>query len=324
MKKKTLHFTHRSRHLSLADCKDYPRPAEAEWHDFAAQKGFRIVHRVKDRFHLVLECTSCTAHTVHRVFTLRTAQPKCGGCQQNHRLEQAKIAGFELLNRDENNHKYAYYRLPCGHVRHLQIGRADKLAREGTADDADGYHCPICHLARQKSMAAEWGWERAGPDPKGKPNYLLLQHSPCGHRQRVATGNLTTGRFNCGGCGDAWSASPSVLYLMRFRVPKVGRIVKLGYSRNPKSRMRHQLNLRADVKAEIIDEIHMPSGQAALQVEKSLHKILMETYPDHVVARDKLKSWINVTSEIYAAELEPKIRRLLERLYEDDEEVDGG
>lgn len=108
--------------------------------------------------------------------------------------------------------------------------------------------------------------------------------------------------------------TPSALYLMRFRVPGIGRFVKLGLSRNPEPRLRHQLGLRSDVEADLIHRVDMPSGQVALRVELGLHSQLIVQHPDAVIAREELAAWINGTSEIYAAELEPVIRRLLDEV----------
>ena len=84
--------------------------------------------------------------------------------------------------------------------------------------------------------------------------------------------------------------------------------VKLGYSRNPESRLRYQLGLREDVEAELIDEVPVPSGQVALRMERALHRQLKAEHPEKVIPRDELAAWINVTSEVYTAEAEPIIR----------------
>lgn len=310
--KKPLYTPRRSRHVAAADWSEYPRRVPAAWRKIAKQKGYRIDRRVRDRLHVALECLTCGAQTAHRVYTMRSAQPACGGCQEAARLSDAAKAGFTLGARDEAHRHYASYTLPCGHETRLQRGRVARLAAEGPALGRDGYHCEICHKAKLADQAAKWGWTVIGDDTEGDANYRLLAHDACGHQQRVATGNIETGRWNCGGCGECWSAAPSALYLMRFRVPGRGVYVKLGYSRNPESRLRYQLGLRNDVEAELIDEVPTPSGQVALRLERSLHRQLKAEHPGMVIPRADLAEWINVTSEIYAAEAEPIIRRLLD------------
>jgi hypothetical protein len=312
--KKHLHTPNRSRHVADSDWTEYKRRIPATWHAIAKQKGYRIDRQVRDRLHVVLECLTCGAHTAHRVFNLRSAQPACGGCQQAARLDDAARVGFTLKARDEAHRHYATYTLPCGHEARLQRGRVAKLAKEGPAPGARGYHCDNCYAKKLQDQAAKLGWTVIGTDLKGDANYRQLQHDACGHQQRVATANIETGRWNCGGCGECWTAAPSVIYLMRFRVPGVGCCVKLGYSRNPESRMRHQLGLRADVEAELIDEVPAPSGQVALRMERALHQRLKADHPEMTLARAELADWINVTSEIYTAEAEPVIQRMLNEI----------
>lgn len=314
MTKKHLYIPHRSRHVPKEAWVDYSGPIKARWRVLADQKGFRIDRRVRDRLHLVLECEVCAAHTAHKRYTVTDAQPRCMGCQEAVRQDQARMVGVELLDRDEDNHKYNLYRLSCGHESLLQTGHVEKVLKQGSAPGRTGFHCPICATQKLQATAAEAGWRLVGPDPEDKANYRLFAHERCGHQQRVATANLKTARFDCGSCGESWAAAPSGLYLMRFRVPGQGRFVKLGYSRNPVSRLRYQLGLPSEVEAELLDVIDMASGQRALQTEKSLHRQLKSEHPDKVISPEQLKGWINVTSEVYAAELAPVIRRMFDRL----------
>lgn len=312
--RKPLHVPHGSRHVSDDAWADEPRMIPAAWHAIAEEKGYRIDRRVRDRFHVVLECLDCGAHTVQWVNTLRSAQPACGGCQEARMRENAIRAGVVLGARDERHRHYASYTLPCGHVARLQRGRIAKLAEEGPAPGRRGYHCDICYDNKLQVQAAKLGWSVIGVDPDGDANYRLLEHDTCGSRQRVATGNLATGRFDCGGCGESWVSAPSLIYMMRFRVPGHGVYVKLGYSCRPYRRMRFELGLRHDVEAELVDEVPMPSGQVAKRVEFNLHHQLETDHPDKVIPRAMLADWINVTSEVYAAEMEPAIQRMLDEV----------
>ncbi len=312
--KKPLYIPRRSRHIADGDWTEFKRRIPTDWQRIAKRKGYRIDRRVRNRLHVVLECLTCGAHTAHRVFNLRSAQPACGGCQQAARLGDAAKVGFALKARDETHRHYATYTLPCGHEARLQRGRIAKLAKEGPAPGRVGYHCGICHAEKLQRWAGAWGWRVLGPDPEGDANYRHLSHDTCGHQQRVATANIETGRFNCGGCGECWSAAPSALYMVRFWVPGLGWFVKLGYSHSPESRLRHQLGLREDVEAELIDEVPVPSGQVALRIERALHRQLKAEHPEKVIPRDELAAWINVTSEIYTAEAEPFIRRMLDEV----------
>ncbi|WP_324753175.1 GIY-YIG nuclease family protein [Roseovarius sp. Pro17] len=311
---KPLHLPRRSRDVDESEWTEQKRRIPAAWHTIAERKGYRIDRRVRDKDHVALECHSCGAHTAHKVFTLRSARPACGGCREAQMRGNAAKAGFILVARDEEDRHYATYRLPCGHEARLQLGRLQLLATEGPAPDHDGFHCETCHQERLQQTAAKWGWRVVGPDLDGSANYRQLAHEACGFDQRVAIANLETGRFGCGGCGESWMTAESWVYLMRFGVPGLGGFIKLGYSRNPQSRLRYQLRLRSDVEAELIDEVPMPSGHVALRLEKALHRQLKADHADKVIPRAELTGWINVTSEIYAAEAEPVIRRMLDAI----------
>ncbi len=312
--KKPLHIPRRSRHVPASAWVDYPHPIPVGWHVTAKAKGYRVDRRVRDKDHVALECRRCGAHTAQKAHTLRSAQPACGGCQRAKQRGNAAKAGFIMGARDEAHRHYATYTLPCGHESRLQRSRLQRLATEGPAPDHDGYHCEVCHLEKLQQMAAKLGWRVIGADPEGNANYRLLAHDACGHRQRVATANIETERFGCGGCGESWMAAPSALYMARFDVATLGTVIKLGYSRNPGSRLRRQLGLRAGVEAELIDEVPMPSGQVALRVERNMHRQLKAEHPDKVIPRADLEGWINVTSEIYTAQAEPIIRRMLDEV----------
>ena len=85
-------------------------------------------------------------------------------------------------------------------------------------------------------------------------------------------------------------------------------------SRDPVSRHRHQLKLRPGTEVELLTIVPMETGKAALKVEKELHRRMLITHPDLVTPRTDLADWIGVKSEVYAAEAERILRRLLEEI----------
>ncbi|MCD1636953.1 GIY-YIG nuclease family protein [Martelella mediterranea] len=151
-----------------------------------------------------------------------------------------------------------------------------------------------------------------GPDPENDPNYRLYRHSTgCGHRQRIAVANMSSARFGCERCGECWSSAPSNLYLISFTVPNQGEYLKLGYSRNPQSRIGFQFGLSKGVKASLLKLYPMPTGHAAQKTEKRLHNRLRHRFPDAVVPASELSGWINVVSEIYRPRILTEIQQLL-------------
>lgn len=283
-------------------------PIPDPWRDLARQKGMTIIARIQDRYHLALACGQCGKPSKHKVFSLRACQPQCPHCLDSQWRADAEKAGLTFLRRDPENMMYAWYRAPCGHDVRRQPDRMRQIG-----NDRNGWHCETCHAAREAAEAKACGWLLLGPDPEGNTNYRVYQHG-CGHRQRIARGNLQTERFACASCGECWSAAPSWLYLLRLSLPGYGPVVKAGYSRNPESRMRHQLGMTDELGCSLIAKVPMPTGHDAIRAEKRLHADLCRAYPEAVIPAEIIAAHLNVTSEIYDAALEPIIRAELERI----------
>ena len=123
---------------------------------------------------------------------------------------------------------------------------------------------------------------------------------------------MRTGRFTCGGCSDAWTRAPSYLYAMRFGLES-GRIaVKVGFSRDPWSRLRHQLVTDLDQDAELIRVIPVSTGHDAICREKRLHVALRHLYPEAVLERAEFAGQVKVKSELYCVSIEPEIMALFD------------
>lgn len=283
-------------------------PIPDRWHDLARRKGMTIIARVQDRFHLALACDACGRPSKHKIFALRACQPQCPHCLEAQWQADAERAGLTCLRRDPENNMYNWYRAPCGHELRRQPDRMRQIAA-----GKNSARCETCHTAREAAEAEARGWSLIGSDPEGDASYRLYEHS-CGHRQRIARGNLQTGRFSCASCGECWSAAPSWLYLLRLTLPDYGPVVKLGYSRDPHSRMRHQLGITADLDCELITRIPMPTGHDAIRTEKGLHKKICRTYPQAMVPPEIIAQHLRLVSEVYDAALAPIILAELARI----------
>lgn len=286
-------------------------PLPPHWCAIARAKGYEIAGRVRDRLHLALRCTRCDTVSLAKVFTLRTAQPLCPNCLRTERARAAAGAGAEFRRRDPEDTRYAFYALPCGHEVRRQFGR---IAR--AAVGATGLRCDTCHAQGLDAEANRWGWMLHGPDPEGDPRYRLYAHAAggCGHVQRIARANMISGRFGCARCGEGWASAESAIYLMRFDLPDFGRVVKLGFSRNPGSRLDHQLRGHRDLTATLLRIVPMASGRLALCTERRMHAELRSTYPEAVVPPAIYRGIIRVGSEVYAARLQPVIEAMLDRV----------
>lgn len=282
----------------------YDRDLPKHWHDWASAKGYEIVERVIDKNHLLLRCCACGGRMISKVFVLRTGTPRCPHCLEDRRRELCDAAGVTFLAPARPH--YFRIQLPCGHEAERQQEFLERV-RAGQTE----IRCEECLEARLRVEAEARGWSVVCADPAGHKDYLLYRHS-CGHEQRVAIINMRTGRFTCGGCSDAWTRAPSYLYAMRFGLMN-GRIaVKVGFSRDPGSRLRHQLVIDLDQDAELIRVIPVGTGHDAICREKRLHVTLRRHFPDAVLDRSEFEDEVRVLSELYCASIEPEIMALLD------------
>lgn len=295
-RQRRLHVPHRSRHVPASDWVDFPGQVPATWHDFARAKGFRVHARVRDRFHVALECAACGGLTAHKAYTLRTAQPRCGACAEADLSDAARAAGLNFLRRDGRHHKYGLYRAACGHVVRRQFEFVERVAAKRI-----DLRCERCLRARERDEASRQGWTRLSRDPKGNPGYRVYQHS-CGHVQRVARVNMSWGQVKCARCGSAWNARHSFIYLLRIDVPQMGlHFLKLGFSKTPVKRHRHQLGLPRSARVELVRVLPMATGHDACAQESAAHATLRRHHLDVVVPPEVYAGVLNVKSEIYEA-----------------------
>lgn len=289
-----LYVPHRSRHVPATAWRAYPGQTRRDWYQFADQKGFRIHSRIRDRLHLALECHDCGALTAHKLYTLRSAQPRCGGCAEAAHMAQAAAAGLTFLQRRDKDRHYATYRAACGHTVHRQFEFVERVAARLT-----DINCGRCQVQRENAEAKRQGWHRKSRDPQGNPNYRIYRHH-CGHEQRIARVNMAWGQCKCARCGTAWNARASYIYLLRIEVSEAKlHVLKLGFSRTPVKRFRHQLGLPRSAQVELIRTLQMRTGHDACAAEKAAHAELARSLPDAVVPTPVYAGVLNVVSEIY-------------------------
>ena len=285
---------------------DAPLPDDLR--DRAARSGFALISWAEPKNHLLLRCQTCGTATIRRRSVVRDVNIECKHCIRARRLRAEQALGVTFLGAQVGDHKHGLFQLPCGHLARRQYGRVEKAADGGHA-----LGCDACRAAREEAEAQARGWQSLGPDPAGRINYRLYRHS-CGHEQAIGRANMQSGRFNCAACGTGWASAPSYIYCMRFEPERHAPLVKLGFSRDPVSRLTYQLKRHPDLQGTILRSVPMSNGHAALCEEKRLHAHLHNAHPDAIVPRDVYRRWLRVKSEIYDAELEPVILAMLDRL----------
>jgi len=304
-----LYVPHRSRHVPASVWTDFNRPVPQDWKVLAQEKGYRIHRRIRDRLHLALECHSCGSLTAHKAFTLRTAQPRCGGCAETAMIAEARAGGLIFLRRDKVDHQYALYRSACGHVVRRQFEFVARVAA-GKTD----LRCERCLIAREGDEARRQGWERLRRDPGGNPNYRLYRHG-CSQIQRVARVNMAWGQCKCQRCGGAWNARPSFIYLLRIEVPDRDlNLLKLGFSKHPIKRFRHQLGLPRGARVDLVRTLPITTGHDACALEMAAHAQLRQRVPEAVLAPDSYAGVVNTKSEVYGPAAYAEILRLMDAI----------
>lgn len=312
---KPLHIPHRSRHVPARDWTLYPGPIKPDWHAQAVRKGFQVHSRIRDRMHLVLECKICAALTAHKLYTLRTANPACGGCQHRARIETAQAAGLVFLHRDPDHRHHGYYRAACGHILRRNFGFVERVMR-GEVD----IRCEDCLDLRDAEGARKQGWTLISGDPEGNHNYRFYEHA-CGHQQRVVRVNMHWGQVDCARCGSSWTARRSFIYLVRITwADRRLSVIKLGYSANPAKRFRHQLGLGPSARIEVLRTVTLPTGHRACALEKQAHADLRKRFADRVIPPADYAGLINVVTEIYHPDLIGHIQDRLDQIARDHPE----
>lgn len=304
-------FIHRrSQHVSAENWNViYDGDIHQHWRDRAAEMGFTIKARVRDRYHVALQCAECGELTAHKIYALRTSIVRCEYCAHQKRLALSKAAGLEFLGRDPKNRHYALYKKSdCGHVLRRNTVSVGRIAAR--IFDAQ---CEECQRQREASEADEFGWKWIERDP-GNPSYRFYEHE-CGNQQRIAVANMRNGECDCAQCGQSWTSKKSHLYIFRISFPKIKKtVLKFGYSSRPNKRLRLQLGLDDDAKSKILRTAPITNGHTAQRFEKTEHVRLANGFPEMVIHKKEYGDLLNVCSEIYDPALLNELNAIFDRV----------
>jgi hypothetical protein len=302
-----LFIPRRSRQVPAEAWRQFAGEIRSEWQEIARRKGFRITRRVRDRYHLVLECSQCGSQTTHKLYTLRKAVPACTACEDRTVRETANRAGLEFLGYDPQDRHYGFYHATCGHILRREFELVARIAKGSV-----NARCETCLERREEQEAQCHGWQRLGRDPLGNTDYRLYRHE-CGHEQRIASVNMSGGHCDCARCGESWSARPSQIYLFEIRLGPA-HYLKLGYSNDPIRRHRYQLGLPKTARVRVLRRLKFPSGNLACAAEKRAHAVLRRELPDAVVPQSEYAHMLNVVSEVYRPFARTRIEHILDEI----------
>lgn len=274
----------------------------------ADKKGFEVLGRGGPLLQfLVLGCRACGSPILRRSYVIETSDIQCEGCIRKKDEAAAETIGAELVGPDlEHGRRYREWRLKCGHVVPRQ--------RSNIRRAASGIHdagCETCREQRYADEAAKFGWTLLGAVPDS-PGYRRYQHT-CGTIQEASVGNVLWGDIVCHECSDGPSGRPSFIYIFQIDLPGQT-VVKMGYSRKPHKRLRHQLGIDLDLNTQVLRTIPLPSGYVARLEETAAHKHLNAEHPDWVVPKTVYGDAINTAGEIYYPDALQRVHELLNEI----------
>ncbi|NDW58768.1 hypothetical protein G0P98_19910 [Yangia sp. PrR004] len=198
------------------------------------------------------------------------------------------------------------YELACGHRVRRQFHRVSLAASGGHR-----LGCAQCRELRFAEEALAFGWQLL-PQPAPRTGYRRYQHA-CGHSQDISLGNMAWGDCECSGCGVGWPAEPSAIYLFRLVLPSEI-YLKMGFSRRPAKRLRHQIGLSPKGDSEVLRQISMPSGRAAQAKELEAHRYMRTHHPGWIVPYREYSESLSVRSEIYRLAALSELHRCMDEI----------
>lgn len=262
----------------------------------ADSKGFIVLGRGGPKPQMfILGCRACGRPIHRRDSVILHHGIDCEGCSNKKDEVAAAALGGELVSpKPMGQRGLRKWRLKCGHVAIGQRGNMRKAARGN-----NNASCKECLKKQHAAEAADHGWTLIGPAGRNNQSYRQYAHS-CGHLQDVSLANMRHADVNCAGCSETWSSKPSKIYLLSFALPTLP-VIKLGYSNNPKLRLR-QVQFEPDkTRGTLVRAIDIVSGHRAICLEKAMHQHIKTHRPDLIVERDLFRDHLTTTSEIYHA-----------------------
>lgn len=284
------------------------RPILDHWQTTAAEKGFVVVARARDRYTLVVRCRACDQLSLKKRNVVVDHNPDCHICIRTRRETATASLGATCLGPDpQGNRHYGVFKLACGHIVRRQFERVEDAAAGG-----DALGCETCLEQRYADEASKIGWNLVGPASDGRAGYRQYQHD-CDHLQNITVGNMFWGDCDCAGCGESYTSKPSKIYLFAIDLPGLP-VLKLGYSSTPDKRLRHQLGITAGTQTQILREVSMPTGHLAELEERTAHRILLLQHPDWIIPKAIFGERINTQGEIYHPAASATILDLLDAI----------
>lgn len=211
-----------------------------------------------------------------------TGQTTCKTCYRNSLQKYAEESDITLFE-DIDTYYIKIKFNKCGHFKEalkMQIPRKNLV-------------CRVCQEEQFKNEAVEQGIELLGA---GKGSYRTYK-LPCGCIRELRPSHVRESRWECDVCEDSHFVKPSIVYLLKMKATDGKEWLKLGYSRDVKSRISGY-GFKGSV--ETLKVLHFSTGKESMAFEKSIHK----QFRDKLIPKSVMKSYMaNGSTECYELDM---------------------
>lgn len=275
----------------------------------AKERGLTVLDQCKNPLFRVVKRDVCGhvsevrhSNLVTRVEATRELDFTCEQCYENRLKEEADAADMTYLGAAlSKGGVFRHYKFnKCGHTRDINascVGRGN-------------FVCSDCKEDRYKEEARNAGLLYLGFSSKSSDCKRLYQ-LPCGHNKEIRMDHARDRSYLCDTCVDSYYTKPSGIYLLKIKSIDGFIWLKLGFSKSLDIR-KSNYGLGKDCTITVIRIVDVPTGSAAVKVEKSWHKLLKPLRLDKNLMKKYHKS--SGFTECYSLVAEDQILLLMSNL----------
>jgi len=269
-------------------------------------KNFTVVGKPRDGYSI--SCNTCKNITVSRTDVARSGTPLCMVCFSELLKKEATTVGFTYLSEREPDRvttasrttNYRWYSCnTCSNI--------DTFSH--IAMRLNNVRCTKCYLERRKSEAVAQGMEYLGWSKGMMHNYRL----PCGCEREIQPQAVLRGIWACKIHDNTHYHRPSGIYLLEIKTQDFSWL-KFGFAKDIGIRIKGY-GLPEDATIEVIFNIKVDTGYEALEVEKSIHRDLINERIDPSLMKEKYMTFTGHT-ECYPLSTSPLIISKMKGFYE--------
>lgn len=199
---------------------------------------------------------------------LEAKEIRCKICNHENTIEY--LAGYEFTVTqaivEDGRKRYSGVFNKCGHSRVIDSAF---LARR---PEGSKLVCTVCTELKHEEEAKRHGLHIVGAADNQNANYRKFQMPCCGSHQDLEITHVRRGSFVCHACEQTKYHKPTSVYLLKIELDNYTWL-KLGLAIDVEHRST-QYGLPERTKITLLYAKEFPDGYIAVEVEKSIHKVL--------------------------------------------------